>query len=173
MLACTLANFCRGLHSPEPEHRAFSSSEGQVAVLDPVVGMTTTLLFVSVAKVVHRGAIGFKAVGDDRCGRTVTFQRLPHEGERRGFIPLFRDVALEDLAFVIDRAPEVDHLAVQLHVHLIEVPAPVAKPAHAVHPTPADLAGEEWAEPVPPQPHRLMAKVKAALEQQILDITQR
>jgi hypothetical protein len=31
---------------------------------------------------------------------------------------------------VIDRAPEIDHLAVELHIHHVEVPSPVSKPAH-------------------------------------------
>jgi hypothetical protein len=35
-----------------------------------------------------------------------------------------------------------------------------------------DLAGEHRPKPVPPQPHRLMADVDAALEQQVLDIAQ-
>jgi hypothetical protein len=37
----------------------------------------------------------------------------------------------------------------------------------------ADFTGEYRAEPVPPQPHRFMADVDAALEQQILDVAQR
>jgi hypothetical protein len=44
--------------------------------------------------------------------------------------------------------------------------------AHVLDPLPADLAGEHRAEPVPPQPHRLMADVDAALEQQVLDVPQ-
>jgi hypothetical protein len=33
-----------------------------------------------------------------------------------------------------------------------------------------DLGGKHWTEPVPPEPHRLVADVDAALEQQILDL---
>jgi len=44
---------------------------------------------------------------------------------------------------------------------------------HALNPLAADLAGEHRAEPVPPQPNRLMADVDAALEQKILDVAQR
>ena len=42
-----------------------------------------------------------------------------------------------------------------------------------LHPLPSDLAGEHRTEPVPPKPHRLVADVDAALEQQILDVAQR
>jgi hypothetical protein len=85
----------------------------------------------------------------------------------------FGNVAFEYLAFVIDRTPEVDHLAIGLHVHLIEMPSPTVKPAHATHALAADVAGEQWAKSVPPMPHRLMANVYAALEQQVLDVPQR
>ena len=37
----------------------------------------------------------------------------------------------------------------------------------------ADLGGEDWAKPVPPEPYRLVADVDPALGQQILDVAQR
>ncbi|WP_156361586.1 hypothetical protein [Sphingomonas sp. Leaf67] len=40
-------------------------------------------------------------------------------------------------------------------------------------PLAADLTGEHWTKPVPPQPHRLMADVDPAFEQQVLHISQR
>ena len=57
----------------------------------------------------------------------MPLQRLLHEGQRRLLVPGLRDVAFENLTIVVDRSPEVDHLAVQLHVHLVQVPAPVAE----------------------------------------------
>ena len=77
------------------------------------------------------------------------------------------------LAFLIDRSPEVHHLAVELDVHLVEVPAPMPEPAHSADPLPADVRGEQRTEAVPPMPHRLVADVDAAFEQQVLNITQR
>ena len=53
------------------------------------------------------------------------------------------------------------------------MPAPVSKPAHIVHALATDLTGKERAEPVPPQAHCLMAKIVAALEQQVFHIPQR
>ena len=70
-------------------------------------------------------------------------------------------------------ASEVVHLAVDLHVDLIEMPAPVANPAHRIHALPADVACEHRPEPVPPEAHSLLAQVDSALEQQILDAAQR
>ena len=41
------------------------------------------------------------------------------------------------------------------------------------HISPADLRGEHRAEPVPPEPYRLVADIDTALEQQVLDLAQR
>lgn len=88
-----------------------------------------------------------------------------NEGERGFLVAGLRDVALEDLTFLVDRPPQVDQLAIQLHVHLIKMPAPLPEPSHPAHPLSADVAGEHGTEPVPPHPHRLMAEVDPALEQ--------
>ena len=53
------------------------------------------------------------------------------------------------------------------------MPAPVANIPHPVHALATDLACEHWTEPVPPQAHCLMAKIVAALEQQVFHIPQR
>ena len=74
---------------------------------------------------------------------------------------------------MIDRAPEVHHLAIELHVHFIKMPAPVTEPPHVIDPLSTDLAREERAEPVPPQAHCLMAKIIPAFEKQVFDVPQR
>jgi hypothetical protein len=102
----------------------------------------------------------------------MALQRLLHEGQRCCFFSGSGDEAREDLTLVIHRSPEVNHLAIQLHVHLVEVPAPVAEASHAAHPCAADVACEQRAEAVPSQPHRLMAKVDPELEQQVLYVPQ-
>lgn len=66
----------------------------------------------------------------------------------------------------------IDHLAVELPVHLVEMPLPVPKPAHPVEPLASNITCEHGSKPVPPEPHRLVAKVDAAFEQQILDVPQ-
>ena len=73
---------------------------------------------------------------------------------------------------MIDRAPEIGHPAAQLHVQLVKVPLPTMKATHAVNPRAAYNDGEEWTKPVPPQKYRLVAKIIAALELQILDVAQ-
>ena len=93
----------------------------------------------------------------------MALQRLLHETKRCFLVPGFRDVTLENLALVIDRSPQIHHLAIELDVYLVEVPAPMAEPTHVGNALPADVTGEHRAEPVPPEAHRLMADVDAAL----------
>lgn len=144
-----------------------------MTVFNPVVDPAADLLLVGIAELAHRGTIGFEAIGNDGRRRAVALERLPHERQRGRLVAGPGDVALKDFALVIDRAPELDHLAVELHVHLVEVPAPMPKPPHVVHPPPSDLPGKERTEPVPPEAHGLMAKVIATLEQQVLDVPER
>lgn len=69
--------------------------------------------------------------------------------------------------------PEIMHLAVDLHVHLVEMPAPVRAFSHLAHPLFADFSREYGTETVPPQPHCLMTNIDATFRQKILDIAQR
>ena len=161
------------LHLPEPEHGPLSSSEGEVAVLDPVVGPATNLLFVLTAKIGHGGPIGSKPVRCDCCRQSVATQRLLREGESQRFIPGFGDVALQDLALVVDRPPEVDHLSIELYVHLVEMAPPVPHASHRLNPLAADVGCKNWPKPVPPQPDRLVAEVDPTFEQQVFNIPQR
>ena len=65
---------------------------------------------------------------------------------------------------MIDGPPEIHHLAVDLDVHFIEMPTPVAETAHPAHTLATDIAGKHWAEPVPPKPDRLMAQINTPFE---------
>ena len=85
---------------------------------------------------------------------------------------ILRDVAVEDLAFVDDRSPQVMAFAVDLHEYLVEAPAPLAKAVHPAHPLATDVGSEHRAEPVPPQPHGFMADIAPTLEEQVFDIPQ-
>ena len=160
------------LHSSEAQDRTFASSEGQVTVLLPVVGVAANLLLLLVAQIGHCCTVRFKSVGDDRNRRTVALQGLLHERQGRWFISLFRDEALADLALVIHSAPAVNHLAVQLDVHFVAMPLPVAKATHTIDPLASNLACEHRAKTVPLQPHRLVAKVVTSLEKQVFHVPQ-
>ena len=74
---------------------------------------------------------------------------------------------------MINGAPQVMHLTVDLHVHLIKASSPMAKALHPADALSANVAGEQRAEPLPPEPDCLMANIDPALEQQVFDVPQR
>ena len=83
-------------------------------VLDPIIQPAAHLPAVQISQIPHRRWIGFQAIGNDRLGLSMTFQRLLQECQGRSFIPLSGDVALEDLALMINRPPQVMPLAVDV-----------------------------------------------------------
>ena len=52
----------------------------------------------------------------------MTLQRFLQEAQSSRFVPRFGDEGLEDFTLVIDRAPQVVRLAVDLYVDLINMP---------------------------------------------------
>lgn len=86
----------------------------------------------------------------------------------------FRDIALKNFAFVVDRSPQVVGLPVDLYEDLIQVPLPLplrdlTYERGALH---ADFAREHWSEAGNPKPDALMADIDAAFVEQVLDVTQ-
>ena len=112
---------------------------------------------------VHRRRVRPKPVGYDAARRAAFLQDPPEKLQRRGIVPSCRDHRLQDFAFMIDGAPEVAELAIDLHKDLIQVPTPLRMVAHVRHSPLANLGGEHWAKPVPPEPDRLVADVDSAL----------
>jgi hypothetical protein len=74
---------------------------------------------------------------------------------------------------MVDSAPKIAELAVDLHKHLVQVPAPLRIAAHVRDASLTNLGGEHRAKPVPPEPDGLVADVDPALGQEIFDVAQR
>ena len=74
---------------------------------------------------------------------------------------------------MIDGAPQVMRLAINLHKDLIEVPLPLVDLAYIACPADADLSSEHRPKTINPEPYALMANVDAAFMQQIFHIPQR
>ena len=91
------------------------------------------------------------------------------EFQRGLLVPCLRHEAFQHLALVVDGPPQVMPLAIDFHENFIQVPPPMAG-SHTLDPPFPDLGREQRAEPVPPEPHSLMADVDAAFMQQIFDI---
>jgi hypothetical protein len=68
---------------------------------------------------------------------------------------------------MIDGAPEIAELAVDLTKTFVQVPSPLRITAHVRYPFLSDLSSKHRAKPVPPKPDRLMANVDPALGQEV------
>lgn len=73
---------------------------------------------------------------------------------------------------MIDSAPEVVPLVLNLHEDLVQMPSPVAG-LHALNPSLPDLRSQQLSEGMPPEPHRLVADLDTAFAEEVLDIPQR
>src|ERR1019366_8382724 len=101
--------------------------------------MAACLLTIDGADLLERGAIRTQAVGDDGLRATMAFQRFLDEFQRRGLVPFLGDKGFQDLALVIDGAPEIAHLAVDFDVDLVAMPFPVRVSSHVLNALAADL----------------------------------
>ena len=133
------------LHSPETQHRPLPSSERQVAILDPVVQPAAHLAAIQVAEFAHGSRVGTQAISDDRLHPPMPLQSLLQEPQCRRFVPFLGDVGFQDFTLMVDGSPEIMGLSVDFHVHLIQVPAPLAEAPHPAHPLPPDVRCEKRA----------------------------
>lgn len=74
---------------------------------------------------------------------------------------------------MVDCAPKVVCLPVDLHEHLIDVPPPLGVALHPADPPASYVGREHGTETVPLKPHRLVTDVDSALRQEILDVPKR
>ena len=74
--------------------------------------------------VVHRRRIGPKPIGDDATRNPVLLHDPFEKLHRRGFVPPRGDHGLQHLALMVDGAPQIAELAVDLYKHFIQMPAP-------------------------------------------------
>jgi hypothetical protein len=103
---------------------------------------------------------------------TVPLHRASQKLQCSLAIPAFRGKDLERLTFMINGPPEIVRLTIDRHEHLVQMPAPLR--ITPVLDTPLlNLGSKNRTEPVPPEPHRLMADIDATLEKQIFDLAQR
>jgi hypothetical protein len=74
---------------------------------------------------------------------------------------------------MVDGAPEIKELAIDLHKDLVQMPTPLRIAAHVRDASLSDLGSEYRPKPVPPKPDCLVADLDPALGQKILDVAQR
>ena len=107
-------------------------------------------------------------VGDHRLRREAKFlQQLAHQFERGGPIAPGLDENIQDFAFRVDGAPEIDETSINLEIDLVQMPDRVWLGS-----TFAQVRRNHRTEMVPPSPDRLVGDSNAALRQQILDVAE-
>ena len=85
-----------------------------MGILCAIVEPTTNLVTIGVADLFHRRGIRAKPIGDDALRSAMFLHNALQKLERCGLVPLRGDHDLQNLALVIDRAPEIAELAVDL-----------------------------------------------------------
>jgi len=88
---------------------------------------------------------------------------FPEEFQGGFSIPAFGDKGFQDVSCVIDGPPEGVGDTVDLYENLIQMPPPVGQGQHSFHPLEPDLGRKHGAKSVPPEAHRLMRDLNAAL----------
>ncbi len=159
----TRAELLQRLHTSKAQQGALSSSKRLMRVLRPIVEAATDLLAIGVADLLHGRRISAKPVGDERPRSAELLHDALEKLQRCGLIPLRRDHRLQDLAFMVDGAPEMAEHAADLHKHLVQMLSPLRIAAHLRPLLLSDVSGEHLTKPVPPKPDRLIADVDPAL----------
>src|SRR5260221_5903527 len=112
------------------------------------------------------GAVRAQLVGRPPLWCEALFaQQLAHQIYGRAAVSAALKQHVEDLAFVIDRAPEVHPFAGDPHHHLVEVPA-IARPRTAL-PQPSRDHRAEFQNPAA---DALVGEVEPTLRKQLLDV---
>ncbi len=74
---------------------------------------------------------------------------------------------------MINGSPQVMSLAIDPHENLIQMPAPLRPGPHLCGTLLLDFSCERRAEPIPPEPHGLVANIDPSFMKQVLDLPQR
>ncbi len=136
------------LHVSKTQHASLPSPERKVRILGPVVQPTAHFAAVQIAEFPHSCWIGFQAIGDVSFRFPVPLQRIFQNPQSRSFFPFLGNVAFQDLAFVINRTPEVMHLAVDLYINLIDMLLPLLEAPHSAYALAANIRCEQRSETV-------------------------
>ena len=87
--------------------------------------MAARLATAHVANLLHGRTIRTEFVCDDDFRIAVSFHCFPEEFQGCCLVPLLGRIGFQNLAFVIDRPPQVVRLAADLHKDLVQMPAPL------------------------------------------------
>src|ERR1700731_1879447 len=103
----------RGSPSLEPLHLPLPSSGWLMRTLRSIVAPSATLVAFYDSKMTGCGGIRSQLICDELVwDKAIFLQQLAHQFKRRLFVPPSLDQHVEDLAFGVDGAPQIDHPAI-------------------------------------------------------------
>src|SRR5215813_9515365 len=107
---------------------ALASWDCLMRILCPIVFPKPLLMPTSQSKTPERGGVGAQLVSDQQFRHeALLLEQLAHQPQRRPTVASALDQHVEDLALVIDGAPEIRPLAGDAHHQLVQMPA-IARP---------------------------------------------
>jgi hypothetical protein len=112
-------------------------------------------------RAVRAQLVGYQRVG----GEALLLKQLVHQFHCCGFIAPSLHEQVENLAFVVNRAPQPEMPARDRHGHLIEMP-PRGWPRAST----AKFSGEQRPELQNPSSHRFVGDIQPTFRQQIFDV---
>jgi len=118
------------------------------------------------AQVPESNSVGAELIGDEQFWRETPFpEELAHQPECRPLVAAALNQHVENLALMIDGAPQVHALAGNPDRHLIKVPS-IAR----AWPTAPQVSGDPGPEFQNPAPHGFIRSLQPSLGQEILHI---
>jgi hypothetical protein len=156
----------RGTGRFEALHLALASSHRQMRVLGPIV--LAQALFMASAQSHFRLCRPIRAqlVGHQHLRREALFlEQLADQCHRCSLFAPTLHKQIENLAFVVDRAPQPELPAANNHSHLVEMP-PRGWPRAST----AKFSGEHRPELQDPSPHRFVGDIQPTLSEQVFDV---
>src|ERR1700730_3675637 len=95
-------------------------------ILGSVVAPSTSLVALRDPEITGGSPIRSEIIRDELVWDKAGFlQKVAHEFQRRLFVPFRLDQDVEDLAFGIDGAPEIDHAAIDFQIDFVQMPGRV------------------------------------------------
>jgi hypothetical protein len=157
----------RGSRGLEPLHLVFSPPHDLMRVFSAIVFSEASVMGAGEAQLSESRAVGAQLVGDQqlRC-KALFLKQLAHQPECRLRIAPTLNEHVEDLALVVDGAPQIHPFPGDPDDHFVEVP--LRARAWAALP---QLARDQRAEFQHPAPHRFIGDFEPTLGEQFLHVS--
>jgi len=137
-------------------------------ILDAIVFPSPALMAALDPQIADRCAVSPQVVRDQSLGDEGVFlEKLAHQFQRGMLVSLGLDQHVEDLAFGVDGAPEIEHSAIDFQIDLVKTLGRVR-----LGPALSQVRCDERPEMIRPASERLIRDPYRALREQIFDVAQ-